>query len=160
MHRRSTSLEKEVAWVVGHPGRARAWSETGRISALAMSATLGLGLVVHVVGFAVGNGSVAMPGWLPRDLAATLISNLGIVLWTSVVLVVFLEVLPRRARRRATRSMALAATTLRGQGLPVPPELEDVEDLPPRSDRVEGDPTIDAVLERLTSIEELLRRNE
>jgi hypothetical protein len=159
MNRRSRALEKEVAWVVAHPARARAWSESGKITTVAMVATLALGLVVHVVGFAIGSGSVRVPGWLPVDLAATLVSNLGIVLWTSVVLVFFLDILPSRIRRRATTSMALAAKTLEDQGLIVPDELADVAvDVQPRMS--ESDPTLQAVLDRLTAIERRLAETE
>lgn len=158
--RRTRALEREVSWVVAHPGRARSWSESGRISAMAMVATLALGLVVHVVGYAVGNHVISLPTWIPADLASTLISNLGIVLWTSVVLVVFLEVLPARARRRATRSMELAATKLRDQGLPVPAELEDLDDPRPPTAHALSDPTLTAILERLTAIERSLAMND
>jgi hypothetical protein len=156
MDRRSKALERELAWVSSHPARARAWSESGRISAFAMAVTLALGLVVHVVGFAIGTGAMPLPGGIPTDLAATLVSNLGIVLWTSVVLVVFLDTLPARARRRATRSMVLAAKTLQARGLPVPEELADVAapGVEPRT--TDADPTLRAVLERLTAIERLL----
>jgi hypothetical protein len=156
MDRQSKALQKEVDWVVAHPTRARAWSESGKISALAMVVTLALGLVVHVVGFAIGSGAISLPGGIPIDLAATLISNLGIVLWTSVVLVVFLDTLPARARRRATRSMALAAKTLGERGLPVPEELADVAPSGVEPRTTDEDQTLRAVLERLTAIERLL----
>ena len=151
MDHRSRSLEKRVAWVVAHPARARAWGETGRISAMAMGITLALGLAVHVLGFAVGEGWVAIPDLLPIDLTSTLISNLGIVLWTSVVLVVFLDVLPDRARRNAERSMAIAAETLREKGQPVPWQLQDADDVGSRHEA-----TLAAVLERLDRIERLI----
>ena len=156
MDRRSRSLEKEVAWVVAHPARARAWSESGKITAVAMAATLALGLVVHVVGFGIGSGSLLLPAWLPSDLTATLVSNLGIVLWTSVVLVIFLDTLPSRARRRATQSMTLAVRELEDRGLPVPGELGDVVATSGRPLAAEPDPSLQAVLDRLTAIEKLL----
>ena len=159
MDRRSRALEKEVAWVVAHPARARAWSESGKITAVAMIATLALGLVVHVVGFAIGSGSVPLPAWLPVDLAAALVSNLGIVLWTSVVLVFFLDILPARVRRRATTSMALAAKAIEDRGLPLPEELADVAGgMQPRT--TEAPPTLEAVLDRLTAIERRMAENE
>jgi hypothetical protein len=158
MDRRSRALEKEVAWVVAHPARARAWSESGKISAFAMVATLALGLVVHVVGFAIGAGALPVPEWLPVDLMATLVSNLGIVLWTSVVLVVFLDTLPARARRRATKSMTLAARELEDRGLPVPDELVGIPNSGVRPSSSEVDTTLHAVLDRLTAIERLLAK--
>jgi hypothetical protein len=156
MDRRSRALEKEVAWVVRHPARARAWSESGKITAVAMAATLALGLVVHVVGFAIGSGSVPLPAWLPSDLTATLVSNLGIVLWTSVVLVIFLDTLPSRARRRATRSMTLAAQELEDRGAPIPGELADLTATSGRPPANEPEPGLQMVLDRLTAIEKLL----
>jgi hypothetical protein len=151
---RSRSLKRQLAWIAAHPGSARAWSASSRISALAMATTLGIGLIVHLVGYGVGTGYVPMPDWVPIDLASTLVSNLGIVLWTSVVLVVFLEVLPARTRSRATRSMALAAQALRDQGLPVPTELADLEEGSTHAAGSDADRTLEAVLERLTSIEQ------
>lgn len=156
MARRSRALGKEVDWVVRHPARARAWSESGKITAVAMAATLALGLVVHVVGFAIGSGSLSPLAWLPRDLAATLVSNLGIVLWTSVVLVIFLDTLPSRAQRRATRSMTLAARELEERGLPVPGELADLATTTERPPAAEREPDLQMVLDRLAAIEKLL----
>ena len=159
MDRRSRALEKEVAWVGAHPAQARAWSESGKITAVALIATLALGLVVHIVGFAIGSGSVRLPAWLPVDLASTLVSNLGIVLWTSVVLVFFLDILPARVRRRATTSMALAAQTFADQGLALPEELADVA-VGMQRRTTEVDPTLEGVLDRLTAIERRLAENE
>jgi hypothetical protein len=163
--RRSRSLDKQVAWVVAHPASARAMSDSRRISTLAMATTFVVGLMVHLAGYGIGTRSIPMPDWLPADLASTLVSNLGIVLWTSVILVVFLEILPARTRRRAARSMSLAATTLRDQGKPIPSEL--MAFVEPVADEAASprDPTLQAVLERLESIERYLdpdesRRNE
>jgi hypothetical protein len=155
MDRRSRAVEKEVAWVVAHPERARSWAESSRISALAMVVTLALGLVLHAAGYAIGTKAIELP-WLPADLVATLVSDLGIVLWTSVVLVVFLDTLPARARRRATHSMALAARELEDRGLPVPDDLAGVRADPDRARPTEADPTLAAILERLDAIERRL----
>ena len=155
MDRRARTLDREVAWVLAHPRQARAWSESGRISAVALAVTLGLGLAVHVAGFAIGSGALLAPDWAPVELTATLVSNLGIVLWTSVILVVFLDTLPTRARQRAARSMAMAAQVLEERGLPVPGELIDPTTVNPPSGPG-SDPTLQAVLERLERIEELL----
>ena len=155
MDRRSRTLDKEVEWVLSHPARARAWSESGKISTVAMAGTLAFGLAVHLAGFAIGSGALPAPDWLPVELTAILVSNLGIVLWTSVVLVVFLDTLPTRARRRAARSMARAAQVLEERGLPVPGELIDPTTVNPPSDPG-SHPTLLAILERLERIEELL----
>ncbi len=120
-----------------------------------MVVTLALGLVVHVAGYAIGTKAIELP-WLPADLVATLVSNLGIVLWTSVVLVVFLDTLPARARRRATQSMALAAKRLEARGLSVPDELAGVRADLDRVGPTEADPAFAAILERLDAIERRL----
>jgi hypothetical protein len=153
MDRRSRAFEKEVDWVLAHPAKARAWSQSGKISAVAMVVTLALGLVVHVAGFTIGSGAAPLPGGVPMDLAATLVTNLGIVLWTSVVLVIFLDTLPARARRRTANSMVMAARKLADRGLPVPEELADVATAGVARRTTEADPTLQAVLERLTAIE-------
>jgi hypothetical protein len=153
--RRPGSGDRELAWIVAHPDRARAWSESSRISTLAMATTLALGLAVHLVGYVIGTRALALSDWLPMDFMSTLVSNLGIVLWTSVVLVVFLQVLPDRTHRRATRAMALAAAELRHRGEEVPAELlgAEAEAAAAESNR---DRTLEAVLDRLTSIEHRL----
>ena len=156
MDRRSRALAKEVDWVVAHPARARAWSESGAITTVAMAATLILGLVVHLVGFVLGSGAVDLPTWLPDDLASTLVSNLGIVLWTSVVLVVFLDTLPSRARRRARRSMAIAAQDLASRGLSVPDELAETPAVGAAGPASSPDRTLESILDRLEAIERLL----
>jgi hypothetical protein len=97
-----------------------------------------------------------LPEWVPIDLVSTLVANLGIVLWTSVVLVVFLEILPARTRRRATRAMALAAAALRDRGEEVPSELLDAEAVAAAGAGSPNDRTLEAVLDRLTSIEHRL----
>lgn len=155
MGRRSRSLDKELAWVAAHPGSARSWGESQRISALSMATTFALGLLAHLVGYALGTGGIEVPAWAPGDLLAALVSNLGIVLWTSVILVVFLEVLPARARHRATHSMALAASRLREAGLPVPAELADAE-RGAEDGRRDRDQVLEDIVERLASIERLL----
>jgi hypothetical protein len=159
--RRSGSNDRELAWIASHPSRARAWSESGRISTLAMATTLILGFIVHLVGYLIGTGVLGLPEWAPADLVSTLVSNLGIVLWTSVVLVVFLEILPAQTRRRARRAMALAAAALRDRGEEVPVDLLDAEDAPPAAAAASGvgsdrDRTLEAVLDRLTAIEQRL----
>ncbi len=121
-----------------------------------MSATLALGLFVHVLGYPIGIGTAPMPDWIPRELAATLVANLGIVLWTSVILVVFLDTLPARVRR-----------TRRVDG-PRGPEVRGARPARPRragrrrcsGDADEAVPTLEAVLERLTAIERRLAENE
>lgn len=120
-----------------------------------MVVTLALGLVVHMAGYAIGTEAIDLP-WLPADLVATLVSNLGIVLWTSVVLVVFLDTLPARARRRATQSMALAAKHLEARGLSVPDELAGARADLERVGPTEADPAFAAILERLDAIERRL----
>ena len=120
-----------------------------------MVVTLALGLVVHMAGYAIGTEAIDLP-WLPADLVATLVSNLGIVLWTSVVLVVFLDTLPARARRRATQSMALAAKRSRPAVCPCrtswPALRADLDRVGP----TEADPAFAAILERLDAIERRL----
>ena len=159
-NRRSRSLDKQVAWVVAHPASARAMSDSSRISTLAMATTFALGIVVHLAGYGIGSRSIPIPDWVPADLASTLVSNLGIVLWTSVILVVFLEILPARTRRRAARSMSLAAETLRDQGRPIPSELADLVEPGANQTASPHDPTLEAVLERLASIERHLGADE
>jgi hypothetical protein len=71
-----------------------------------------LGLAVHVAGYlliSAGTGE-------PVSLLADLLSTLGTTLWTGVVLVVFLEVLPEARRRGFSHRLEAYEAALRDQG--------------------------------------------
>lgn len=62
-----------------------------------------LGLALYILGFAISTGGISLPfGW-QDDLIADLMTELGVTLWTSVILVFFLEVLVELQRKRWQR---------------------------------------------------------
>ena len=77
--------------------------------------TIGLivGLVVHIVGYAL----LTATSGEPIGLVADLLSTLGTALWTGVVLVVFAEVLPQAQRRAALRLLHRYEEALREQAV-------------------------------------------
>ena len=91
--------EDELRWAAQHQPEIRGWITGRRFLYDAMLTAVILGLIAHVAGdvlAASGSGE-------PRGLAADLLSNLGVALWTGAVLVVFVQVLPDYQRRTALR---------------------------------------------------------
>ena len=144
----------ELAWVAEHPDSARGWADADRILAWSMTVTLVVGLALNLVGYGIGSGAISTPGWLPGDLTSQLVSDLGVILWTSVILVLFIEIIPERSRRRAARYLAGARDALREQGRPIPTELLQV-DLAEPGGSVQA-ATLEAVLEQVRAIERTL----
>jgi len=86
-----------------------------------------VGLAAHVGGSLLESSATTEP---PK-LAADLLYQFGLALWTGVVLVVFIEIWPEAKRRQYKRALdAYEATVGRqaadsasaGEGYPVPPE--------------------------------------
>jgi hypothetical protein len=68
-----------------------------------------LGLLVHIAGHILARTGLEEPVGLIADLLA----NLGIALWTGVVLVVFVQVVPEAQRRAAVRLLEKYEAALR-----------------------------------------------
>jgi hypothetical protein len=144
---------EELDWVAGHLDATVGWARNPPVVRWTLVAALGLGLVSHVVGFAIASNEVALQAGWPEDLLAELLISLGIALWTSVVIVFLLEVVPDWQSRQAARwsQAALAELQARGRALEV--------DVPPVDDDEIGT-KLDAVLDRLTALEALVARRD
>lgn len=77
-----------------------------------------IGIVLYAVAQLIMNGTVA-----GSPVLADFLYNLGITLWTSVVLAFLLEVLVDRQRRFTERYIRLVQEAMRRKGEPVP-EIE------------------------------------
>jgi hypothetical protein len=62
----------------------------------------GVGLIVHVAGYALKSSTTTEP----LGLIADLLYALGWALWTGVVVVVFVEIIPRSKRRQIKQMLA------------------------------------------------------
>jgi hypothetical protein len=147
--------KEELDWIAAHPDEVVGWARGDRIIVWTMVLTFLLGLAVNLIGFSLASGALALPGGWPTDLVADLLVNVGVVLWTSVVLVVFLEILPTRQQRQARAWARSALVALRQRGDELPPEVLEAADEPAEdSDAVrEVGAKLDAILARLDAIE-------
>lgn len=141
----------ELQWVSRNLDSTLAWARGERVMQLTLVITFALGLVVHLAGYALGAGGIRLPAGWPVELVADLLGNLGIVLWTSVVLVVFLQVIPRRGQRNAERYARAAIEALRARGEDVPAVIGDADPVQSK---------LDAILARLTAVESAMQRGE
>jgi hypothetical protein len=147
--------KEELDWIAAHPDEVVGWARGDRIIVWTLVVTFLLGLAVNLIGFSLASGALALPGGWPTDLVADLLVNVGVVLWTSVVLVVFLEILPTRQQRQARAWARSALVALRQRGDELPPEVLEAADEPAEdSDAVrEVGAKLDAILARLDAIE-------
>jgi hypothetical protein len=111
--------DRELAWIAAHPEAANAWLGRDRLLVVSMCATFVVGFLGHLAGYGLETGRITLPDWLPEDLVGSMLTDLGLVLWTSVFFVLFLEYLPDIAARRAARYGRLAVEDLRERGIAV-----------------------------------------
>jgi hypothetical protein len=148
--------KEELDWIAAHPDEVVGWARGDRIIVWTLVVTFLLGLAVNLIGFSLASGALALPSGWPTDLVADLLVNVGVVLWTSVVLVVFLEILPTRQQRLARAWARSALVALRQRGDELPPEVLEAADEPVEAgaDAVgEVGAKLDAILARLDAIE-------
>jgi hypothetical protein len=145
--------KEELDWLAANADTVRGWARGDRIIAWTMVVTFLLGLGVNLVGFAIGTGSLGLPAGWPAELIADLLVNVGVVLWTSVILVLFLEILPTWQQRQARAWSRAALAALRERGDLTPDEStvdEPVDELGPK---------LDAIVARLDAIEAAVARS-
>ena len=82
--------------------RVRGWVSGQYFMREALITAFVLGLIAHVGGYVL----MATTTGEPLGLIADLLSTLGTTVWTGVVLVVFVDILPRARRREAARRLA------------------------------------------------------
>jgi hypothetical protein len=141
--------KEELDWLAAHSDRVREWARGDRVIVWTLVVTFLLGLVLYLVGFGLGSGGLGLPEGWPTDLLADLLRSLGVVLWTSVILAVFLEILPRWQQRQAQAWSRAALVALRDRG-----------DVPAAVVEAVADPVeakLDQVLARLTALETAVR---
>jgi hypothetical protein len=143
--------KEELDWAAANLEQTVGWARNPPIVRWTLLATFLVGLAVYTVGFAVTTGAIALADGWPSALLGDLLASVGIALWTSVVIVFFLEVLPAWQSRQAARwsRAALAALQARGQALEV--------EVPGSGDGEIG-AKLDAILTRLTTLEAALAR--
>ncbi len=88
---------------------------------------------------------LVQPMHWPASLAADLLANFGMALWTAAVIVLFLEVWPRATARRTSSFYRNVVAALQERGYRVPANAAESED-PVQA-------KLDAILARISTIE-------
>lgn len=107
-----------------------------------------LGIVFYLLADAINTGTIVLPDGWRADLIGDFLYNLGLILWTSVVISLFLEVGVEYSHRRAEQyveDVEMALQTL-GYDVPDEPETENEPDLTALNHKLE---TLVAAVERL-----------
>ncbi len=102
---------EELAWAVDNMPMLRRWLAGQKFLRDALLFVFVLGLAAHVAGYVVISARVGEPWGLVADLLATL----GTTLWTGVVLVLFVEIMPAARRRWLSERLDAYETVFREQ---------------------------------------------
>jgi hypothetical protein len=104
--------EAEVEWITNHLGEMRKGVNEHRIRNQTLWTGLGIGLVVHVVGFLLKTSSAGEPMGVLADLLYTL----GYALWTGVVVVALVEIIPAAKERQISQWLDAFESALQSRG--------------------------------------------
>ena len=145
--------KEELDWVAANLEEAQGWAGGTRTVRWTLVITVVTGLVIHALGFALGTGALMLPAGWPADLLASLLSSLGVALWTSVIIVLFLDVIPSWQRRQAQAwtQGALAVLRERDDEMAATIDAASVSHADPVAAK------LDTILERLSTLEATLR---
>jgi hypothetical protein len=103
--------DDELAWVSGHRSELRRSVSERRIRRQMMGSSLVIGLAVHVAGFLL----TASATGAPLAVLADLLYTLGLALWTGVVVVAVVEIIPAAKERQISRALDAYEAALRSR---------------------------------------------
>ena len=106
-----TFPEEELAWVAAHLDELRQTVSERRVRYQILWAGLAIGLVVQVVGYLLKASVVGEPMGVLTDLLYTF----GDVLWTGVVVVALVEIIPAAKERQMSRALDAYEAALRSR---------------------------------------------
>ncbi len=104
--------DEELAWVSAHMTDLRRSVDEHRIREHMLWIGLVVGLVAHVTGFLL----VASVTREPIAVLADLLYALGWALWTGVVIVALVEIIPAAKERQISRALDVYEAALRSRG--------------------------------------------
>jgi hypothetical protein len=103
------SDSETLAWMGEHLPELRRSTSGQRILYQSLAMGFVVGLVAHVGGYLLRSSATTEP----FELVADLLYSLGFALWTGVVVVLFVQVLPEAKRRQSKRWLDAYEATLR-----------------------------------------------
>lgn len=103
--------KEELAWAAANLPLVRRWVSGQRFLREALIYAFVLGLAAHAGGYMLEAAATGEPVRLLADLLRTL----GTTVWTGVILVVFVQILPETRQRWAARRLAAYEAALREQ---------------------------------------------
>ena len=106
--------EDELAWVSGHLDELRRSVSAHRIRNQLLWSGLAVGLVAHVAGFLLKSSASGEPTAVLADLLYTL----GWALWTGVVVVAIVEIIPAVKERQISRALDAYEEAVRNRARP------------------------------------------
>ena len=106
--------EEEQAWIGDHLADLRRSVTDRRIRSWTLWTGLGVGLVVHVAGFLLKSSMASEP----IAVLADLLYALGWALWTGVVVVAVVEIIPAAKERQISRALNAYEAALRARARP------------------------------------------
>jgi hypothetical protein len=118
---------EEQAWLDGHMNELRRDVSAGQVRTQILWVGLAIGLAVHVVGYLLKTSATGEPIGLLVDLLYTL----GFALWTGVVVVVLVEIIPAAKERQVNRWLDGYEAALRSR----PPNASGESPGPPSRSR-------------------------
>jgi hypothetical protein len=101
--------DAELAWLGENLPEARRLASGQRILYQSLGIGFVVGLAVHVAGYLLRSSATTEP----LELVADLLYSLGFALWTGVVVVLFVQVIPEAKRRQVKRWLDDYEATLR-----------------------------------------------
>ena len=105
------SSDDELAWLAGHVSELRQSVSEHRIRDQVLWIGLTIGLVVHVVGYLLKSNATGEPFAVLADLLYTL----GWGLWTGVVVVAMVELIPAAKEKQISRALDAYESALRSR---------------------------------------------
>lgn len=102
---------EELAWAAANLPRIRRWVSGPYFIREALTYAFVLGLAAHIGGYVLTTTATGEP----LQLLVHLLATLGTTVWTGVVLVIFVQVLPDARRGYAARRLEAYEAALRDQ---------------------------------------------
>ena len=144
-----TFASGELEWARQNLPAIQRSARSNAVLYVSMAVAFTLGLALYFLEYAISTGGIAFPPGWRDDLIANLLTELGVTLWTSVILVFFLEVIVEIQRKRWQRYARTVEHALQQQANLVSIDLESDSEPEPILAR------LDEVLERLAGLDSI-----